>query len=356
MRSMFIDIACNKMQLIGLIGYGYWGEKLSRCFGLNKQCKLISICDKDNSRLNAANDKFPGVSLYNNYDLMLDSEHSMNALVIATPPSTHFEIARSAILKNINILVEKTFTTSTDDAKKLVSLSDNNKVNICIDYTFLYNSNIIKMKKLITNKLIGDVKQIHFKRKVGRYRDDVSVIFDLASHDFSIIDYLFGLHNKTIEIHVTKHNNYGFEQISSAIIRLNLIDDGIKSYHDVEWFGEQKVRSILVIGTTGGLLLENKDNKEQLTYIKGNSDQFINNETFNRLSDITTPIFIQKQNEALINLSVDFINSINNQKKPLADKYLGIRVLDLIQDCHQSIRLKRKVVKNYFNCGEAEGM
>jgi len=142
---------------IAIIGYGYWGPNLVRNFNSIPQCKIKYVCDFNTSRLSAVNKQYPNIITNSDYETVLN-DSDIDAVIIATPVFTHFELAKKALLKNKNVLIEKPMTSTSAEAIELYELSKKTNKLLMVDHTFLYTSSVQKMKELIVNEVVGNIK------------------------------------------------------------------------------------------------------------------------------------------------------------------------------------------------------
>src|SRR3989344_1908026 len=175
---------------IAIIGYGYWGPNLLRNFYETIDCEVLYVCDVDLSRLKLVRKRFPSVMLTTNYNEILQDD-DLDAVVVAVPARYHYEIAKKALEAGKDVLIEKPMTLSVKDAKELVDLAKKNKKILMIDHTFLFTEAIHKLKEIINNKILGEIIYIDCVRiNLGIIQKDSNVLFDLAVHDISILNYL----------------------------------------------------------------------------------------------------------------------------------------------------------------------
>ncbi len=316
---------------IGLVGYGYWGRKLARSFSTHSDCQLVAISDLDERCRKDAILIHSDASVADNYRRLLDPNNNIDAVVIATPPASQFEIALEVINAGKDIFIEKPFTTRFEDAKILVEIAERQNLVVFIDYTYLYSQYINEIKHLIKSGIIGNVVTLEFRRLKGRYSDDVDVIFDLASHDLSIIDFLFGC--IPISVSATASRPDGFNKMTTAKLSISY-ENGMESLHVVDWMGDEKIRSLLVKGSDGAILYENNSADEYMRIF----DIPLNySMTDARISKLGKRIDLPEKREALIELSRHFLDCVSYRLQPLSDGLLGLRVMQILYQCQKSI-------------------
>lgn len=173
---------------VGLIGLGYWGPNLARVLNQSQKCDFAACCDLDAKSLEKMTRQYPRVKGFQNPDELLASD--VDAVVIATPISTHYALARQALECGKHVLVEKPLTDRSDEADELAALADKFRRILMTGHTFLFSPPVVKVKELMDSGDIGDLLYLSFSRvNLGLYRKDVDVVWDLAVHDISILLY-----------------------------------------------------------------------------------------------------------------------------------------------------------------------
>ena len=175
------------MYKVAIIGYGYWGPKLARNVQNSNYFNVKYIVDKSKKNLSNAKINFPLANLYTNYTLV--KKNSVDLVVIASPTKSHFIIAKY-FLKNTNVLVEKPLSMSLREVRLLEEISKKNKKLLFVDYPFLFSGSIDYIKKIIQSRKYGNLLEIESFREQAPIRKDSNVVWDLAVHDISILNYL----------------------------------------------------------------------------------------------------------------------------------------------------------------------
>src|ERR1039457_588011 len=174
---------------IGVVGLGYWGPNLVRNFLGNKLVEKVIACDLDENRLTLIKSKFYGIETTNDYDKLLKSD--IDAVAIATSVNTHYDLAKKALEAGKHIWVEKPFTSSKAQAQGLINIAESKKLNIFVDHTFLYTGAVQKIKEFINRDELGDIIYFDSVRvNLGLFKHDINVVWDLAPHDLSIMNYV----------------------------------------------------------------------------------------------------------------------------------------------------------------------
>jgi len=178
---------------IGVIGFGYWGPNLVRNFSELQKSKVLAICDARPERLKSAQLRYPGVETTNDFRELMD-HRGIDAIAIATPVSSHYELAMESLKAGKHVLVEKPLTMTSEQGIRLIDEAEKRSLTLMVDHTFLYTGAVRKIKDLVDTNGIGEVYYYESGRvNLGLFQHDVNVIWDLAVHDLSIMDYVLGM-------------------------------------------------------------------------------------------------------------------------------------------------------------------
>jgi predicted dehydrogenase len=178
------------MLRIGVIGYGYWGPNLVRNFSGVENVKVVKVCDQNPAALKRLKKAYPNIEAVSDADEIMESEE-IDAVAIATPVSTHFDLSKIALKHEKHIFVEKPFTSTVAQAEELIELADKKNLKVMVDHTFLFTGPVKKIKQLIDENVLGDLYYYDSMRvNLGLFQHDVNVVWDLAPHDLSIMDFL----------------------------------------------------------------------------------------------------------------------------------------------------------------------
>src|SRR5256712_3094137 len=175
---------------IGVIGYGYWGPNIARNLRALEGCQVAAICDQSPAALKRANQSYPDLPVTTKPSELLTSPQ-VDAVAVVTPVCTHFELAKAALENGKHVFVEKPFTSTTRQADELIELAERKNLRIMVDHTFLFTGAVRKIRQLIDEGVLRDLYYYDSTRvNLGLFQHDVSVVWDLAPHDLSIVDYL----------------------------------------------------------------------------------------------------------------------------------------------------------------------
>jgi len=231
---------------IGIVGYGYWGPNLVRNFSQTDGARVICVCDQSEARRRQVEAHYPAIKTVAKIeDLLADT--SIDAVAIATPVSSHFELSMMALRAGKHVLVEKPMTSTAEQAEKLIEEADKRGLTLMVDHTFIYTSAVRKIKELVDNGTLGDLYYYDSVRvNLGLLQHDVNVLWDLAVHDLSIMDFVLGRPPKMIA--ATGVASVAGHPESLAYLTCFFADNLIAHFH-VNWLAPVKIRRTLVGGS-----------------------------------------------------------------------------------------------------------
>jgi predicted dehydrogenase len=329
---------------IGVLGIGYWGPNLIRNFLINKSVKSVTACDINNSRLNYAKQKFPEINVLNDFDTFMKKK-DFDIIAISTPVDTHYKLAKKALEKGSNIWVEKPFTSSSEQAMELIEIAEKNNLKIFIDHTFIYTGAVQKIKETVEKGELGDVIYFDSVRiNLGLFQSDINVIWDLAPHDFSIMNYI--INNKIVAVTANGiANYYGHENIAHISV---YFENNCFAHFHLNWTSPVKIRRTIIGGTKKMLVFDDMENFEKIKIydsgIELSEKQGIYEALVQyRIGDMYSPKTIQT--EALSVAVEEFIAAIKENRQPLTNGYDGLNVVKILEAADKSIKNKGKLVK-----------
>ena len=324
---------------IGVIGYGYWGPNLVRTFAEAQHGTVVAVSDLDPKKLAQVNKRYPAVRTTNNFqDLLRDPE--IDAVAIATPVSTHFEFGMAALKAGKHVWLEKPMTETSLQARKLCDEAAKRNLVVFVDHTFVYTGAVRKMGDVIRS---GDLGRVYYydsiRVNLGLFQRDVSVISDLAVHDFSILDHLLG--EPPIAVSASGTNHFPGTPENLAYVTL-FYESGTIAHANVSWLAPVKVRQILIGGSQKMIAYDDLEPSEKVKiYDKGvsftdNPQQIHEMRVGYRTGDMWAPKLAMT--EALRVEGEHFADCIQNKKTPQTDGHLGHRVVRLIEVANSSMR------------------
>lgn len=329
---------------VGVVGLGYWGPNLIRNFLGNKEVTRVYGCDQNLSRLKFIQSKFPEVKVTDKWDEFLNG-YQLDIIAIATPVATHYLIAKAALENGKHIWVEKPFTFTSKEAEELIELAEKKNLKIFVDHTFIYTGAVRKIKEIIERGDLGEVLYYDSVRvNLGLFQNDVNVIWDLAAHDISILNYLVRKEIKEIAAHGIA-NYYNHENIA----HINVYFEGNCFAHfHVNWTSPVKIRRVLIGGTKKMLVFDDLEYSEKIKIydsgVEFNSKEGVYEALVQyRIGDMYSPKV--DQTEALSLGVSEFIKAINENRQPLTNGYDGLKVVRILEAADYSIKNKGKLVE-----------
>jgi predicted dehydrogenase len=329
---------------IAIIGYGYWGPNLVRNFANAKDCKVHTVVDFRTERLDIAKRNHTQINTSNNTDDIFNN-NDIDAIVIATPVFTHFDLAKRAIENGKHVLLEKPMTSSVQEAEQLIELADKYQKVLMVDHTFLYTGAVQKMKKMIDANEIGNVKYFDSTRiNLGLFQPDVNVLWDLAPHDISILNYLINEKPYSVQATGISHTNNGIENI--AFLTVNYNSDFI-AHFNCSWTSPVKIRMMLIGGDKKMVVFNDLEPTEKIKIYDTGYYHKTDEEKNRILVDYRAgDIFIPKieNKEALAGMAADFVSAIINNSTPISNYQSGLDVIKILEASQKSIKNKGKEI------------
>lgn len=326
------------MSRVAVVGCGYWGPNLIRVLSMLPECTLEAVCDQDEKRLEQVARRFPAVRTTPDVRTLL-ADPAIDALVIATPASTHHSLVRAALEAGKHVLVEKPFTTSLASAKELVDLARRRDLVLQVDFPFVYDTAVQKIRSLIAGGELGRVLYIDSVRvNLGLFQSDVSVLWDLVSHDVSILLYLLATMPSWVSATGVAH--YG-ELAEVAYVTMMFEQNCIAHVH-VNWLAPVKVRSMLIGGAQRMVVYDDLEPSTKLRiYEKGVTLGKVGGVERRRalvdyrMGDMCAPYLAKTEPLELV--CRDFLAAISQRRPPLTDGEMGLRVVQVLAAAEQSI-------------------
>jgi predicted dehydrogenase len=303
------------------------------------------VCDLSKDRLALVETSYPSVKTTTDpKDLMKDPD--IDAVVICTPVSSHFPLAQEALENGKHVLLEKPMTATVEESEKLIDLAEKKKKALMVDHTFLYTGAVKKMKEMVQKGELGDIYYFDSVRvNLGLFQHDVNVIWDLAPHDFSIMDYLLQKDPEMVSAVGVCHLS-DLENIAYVTVQY---PGNLLAHLHVNWLAPVKVRTTLIGGTKKMIVYDDMEPSEKVKiYDKGVSYSEKKEDVYQMLvqyrsGDMLAPRL--DSTEALKLVSKEFLDSINENRKSLTDAEAGLRVVKLLQASNESLKQKGKVIK-----------
>ncbi len=331
---------------IGVIGYGYWGPNLVRNFAEIQGLTVACVADLDPKKLEIVQKRYPGINTTTNFEEMIN-DPGIDAIAIATPVNTHFELGMAALKAGKHLWLEKPMTETSAQARQLVEEAEKRKLVLIVDHTFIYTGAVRKIAEIIKK---GDLGEMYYYDSVrinlGLFQRDVSVISDLAVHDFAILDFLLGEQPEAVSAVGTNH----FPGTPENLAYISLFyKSGMIAHCNVNWLAPVKVRQILIGGNKKMITYDDLEPSEKIkVYDKGISftddpQKIYQMRVGYRTGDMWAPQI--EGSEALKVEGEHFVDCIVNGKVPQTDGVLGMRVVELIEAATRSMNENGRSVK-----------
>jgi len=337
---------------IAVVGYGYWGPNLVRNFWEVPDARLISVCDLRTERLAGVQSRYPAVEITSRFDEVL-SDPRVHAVAIATPVSSHFELAWRALQAGKHVFIEKPVTTTAEQAERLVDEAERRKLVLAVDHTFVYTGAVRKMRELVDNGSVGDIYYYDSVRvNLGLFQHDVNVLWDLAVHDLSIMDYV--LPHRPVAVSATGVSHVAGEPEDVAYLNLFFENKVIAHIH-VNWLAPVKVRRTLVGGSQKMIVYDDLEPSEKVkVYDKGitingngagngDGDKRYQMLVGYRTGDMWAPQL--DMTEALSLELRQFVRCIIDGRTPVTDGQAGLRVVRILEAATRSLADRGRVVE-----------
>jgi predicted dehydrogenase len=321
---------------VAVVGYGYWGPNLVRNVAQAPTMQLTALCERDPACADTFRSRMPGVAIEPDFDeLLLDP--SLDAVVIATPPSTHYSLCERALQAGKHVLVEKPMAKTSAQARELKELADQRNLVIMPGHTFLYSPAVNKVRDLINGDAIGDVYFVTSSRmNLGKYQSD-GVVCDLAPHDLSIL--LHWLDRPIVQVSASARNIFQEHVPETAFITLTF-DGGTTANLQVSWLAPRKVRQMLIVGSRRMISYDDTLSDEPVrVYDRGM--EYSTPETFGeyqltyRSGDIVIPR-VEPAEPLALELQ-DFAKAILTGSTPVSHAQLGVDVVTAMEAIEVSL-------------------
>ena len=329
---------------VGVIGYGYWGPNIVRNFHGQERSRVVVVCDKSPKSIKRVLQAYPDMRTTDDCKELLTAT-DIDVIAVVTPVWTHFELAKAALENGKHVFVEKPFTCSTAQAEELIELADRKKLKIMVDHTFLFTGAVKRIRQFMDDGTLGNLYYYDSTRvNLGLFQHDVNVIWDLAPHDLSIMDYLIKEKPEAIVATGERHLN-GVADI--AFINI-FYPNNIIGHINVNWLSPVKVRTTLIGGEKKMLVWNDLEADEKIkVYDKG--VQMTSGEGVYQLlvsyrsGDMWAPRV--EQIEALREEAAYFVDCILNDKKPFNDGIAGLHVVKMLEAADRSLEQKGKIIQ-----------
>lgn len=324
---------------IGVIGCGYWGPNLIRNFNEISDCKVVKVCDLKPGRLKYIGHRYPHIGLTSDYkELLTDS--NIDAVCVVTPVSTHYSLAKEALLAGKNVFVEKPLAYSVREAEELVDLARRENKTLMVGQIFEYSPALVKMKEIIQKGEIGELFYLDSLRiNLGPPASEVNAIWDLAPHDLSIIFFLTEMEPKEISAFGNSYVRKGLEEMAYISIKF---ENHVIGHIHVSWLAPCKLRRTQVIGSKKVMVFDDTESVEKVKVFGEGIDTRVNADDFGefqltyRAGDVFSP---HLDNREPLRIECEhFIECIRTGKRPRTDGISGLRVVKTLEAAQKSLQ------------------
>jgi predicted dehydrogenase len=323
---------------LGVIGYGYWGPNVSRNFNNCIGAKLATICDLNENRLKLAKSNFPFIKLSSDPQDLLNSDE-IHAVAIVTPVFSHYELAKAALENGKHVFVEKPFTSNAKQAEELINLAHKKNLIVMVDHTFLFTGAVRKIREIIDSQELGSLFFYDSTRvNLGLFQHDINVVWDLAPHDFSIMNYLINKNPVAISAQGTEHFGTGIEDVAYIAAHF---ENGFIAHFHCNWLSPVKIRKTLISGDKKMLVWDDLASDEKIK-IYDRGVEFKSAEGIHKLlvsyrsGDMYAPQI--NNTEALHAEAQYFLECVENNVEPFNNGEAGLKVVKMLEATNKSLK------------------
>jgi predicted dehydrogenase len=329
---------------VAVVGAGYWGPNLVRNAAATPQLALRWLCDLDESRARKVLGPYSTVQTTSSFDDVLD-DPTVAAVAIATPASSHFELVRAALEAGKHVLVEKPLTPSVDEGRKLVELAERQNLALMLDHTYCYTPAVRHVRELVRSGKLGQLQFIDSVRiNLGLVQPDVDVIWDLAPHDLSILDFVLPDDVRPVTVSALGSDPIGAGQTCVAYLSVRLSNGAMAHVH-VNWLSPVKIRTTVFGGSARTVVWDDLNPTQRLAVYDRGVDRLASDhvgpderrraQISYRIGDMVAPALAET--EALRNVMSEFAAAISEGRAPATDGRSGLRVLALLDAASRSL-------------------
>ena len=324
---------------IGVVGCGYWGKKIIHNLRSFNTICVEKICDLNSFNIEEICNTYPTIKATTEFDELLDS--NLDAIIIATPAISHYELAKSALESGKYVLVEKPLTVSSIQAQKLIELVDELKLTLLVGHTFEYSPAIQKVAELISSNELGKIHYINSVRgNLGLFRSDINVLWDLAIHDLSILRYILSLHPLSVTasgkacININNAKNHDVATLSLEY------PQEILATIRVSWLEPEKIQKLTIVGDRKILVYDPVDAEAIIIYDRRVKADILNHTSINSQLSYhygNTEYYSIDSNKPLRLELEHFVKCIQGIEKPKTDGLIGLQMIEILEAAQQSL-------------------
>ena len=327
----------------GVIGYGYWGPNIVRNLGSLPGACVSGVCDKNGNALRRASQAYPSLNLSSDSAELISSP-LIDAIAVITPVWTHYALAKAALENGKHVFVEKPFTSTVAQAEELIELAEKRNLKIVVDHTFLFTGAVRKIRQLIDDGTLGSLYYYDSTRvNLGLFQHDVNVIWDLAPHDLSIMDFLINARPEAVSATGQKHLN-GHEDVAFITV---YFPERLIAHINVNWLSPVKVRTTLIGGEKKMLVWNDLDTDEKLKVYDKGVDICSKEDVYELLVSYRSGDMWAPQVEQVEALKIElqsFLDCITDNKPVVNDGRAGLQVVRMLEAASRSVAKKGGLV------------
>lgn len=331
---------------IGVIGYGYWGPNLVRNFSEISGSQVRTVSDFKPDLLAKAQARYPAIQITTDYqDILADPK--IDAVAIATPVATHFDLALAALRAGKHVFVEKPITVSSGQALRLIEEAERRNLVLMVDHTFVYTGAVRKMRELVASGELGSIYYYDSVRvNLGLFQHDVNVLWDLAVHDLSIMGYVLPSQPYAVSATGISHVPGGMENIAYLTL---FFPDNLIAHINVNWLSPVKVRRTLIGGSQKMILFDDLEPSEKIKVydrgitMNGSLDNVYKMLIGYRTGDMWAPQL--DISEALKTEGEHFLRCIQQGERPITDGQAGLQIVRILEAATQSMKYKGQLIE-----------
>lgn len=322
---------------IGLIGYGYWGPNILRNLVAHPSIDVAVVADQEVERLSNLKRMYPTIRTESDARTVLKSD--VDAVVIATPVRSHYELVREALQQGKHVFVEKPLADTLKGAEELAALAEKKRLTLMVDHTYVYTGAVETIKKIVEAGEIGRIQSFTSMRfNLGLFQSDVNVLWDLAPHDLSILLYLTNRMPRFVNAIGASHTGNGIENIAYLTLRY---DDGMIAHIGTSWVSPLKIRQILISGDKKMIAYDDTEATEKVkVYEAGYTVRTDEDKrrlyTDYRSGDIHIPKVSTR--EALQSVVEDFVAAVTSNIEPRSNARFGLSVVRILDAAERSLK------------------
>jgi predicted dehydrogenase len=330
----------------GVVGYGYWGPNLVRNLFEVADTQVIAVSDMREERLRQVASRYPSVEITTDYQVLLDNPE-IDAIAVATPVSSHYELALRALQSGKHVMIEKPMTSTSQQAMRLIDEADRRGLTILVDHTFVYTGAVRKIKDMVDSGRLGDIYYYDSTRvNLGLFQHDVDVIWDLAVHDLAIMNYVLPMTPCAVATTGINHVRGRTENLAYMTM---FFEENIIAHINVNWLSPVKVRRTLIGGSKQMIVYDDMEPSEKVkVYDKGitltaGTDTLYNALVGYRSGDMFAPQL--DVSEALKVELQHFVDCIRTGAEPITGGRAGLAVVQILESASISMKQRGKLVE-----------